>query len=99
MLIKVTVPAQKYKEIVEIRETLVAILEVIGYNRYSNIETWVLRSDTSLFPISHTFTSMELKKNQSSHFNLIPNWQKDGKERGTLLEVSSVTVVENYPKP
>jgi hypothetical protein len=30
---------------------------------------------------------------------LIPTWQKDGKQRGAILEVSSVTVIENYPKP
>jgi len=27
------------------------------------------------------------------------NWQEDGKGKGALLDVSSVTVIENYPKP
>lgn len=99
MLIKVTVPAQKFREILEIRETLVAVFEVIGYSSSDNIETWILRSDTSLSLISHTFTSIEFKKDQSSAFHLVLNWQKDGKGKGALLDVSSVTVVENYPQP
>lgn len=99
MLIKVTVPAQEYKEIVKIPETSVANFEVSGYHSYDNFENWILPSDTSLPHISDTFTSIVLKKNRSSILRLIPTWQKDGKQRGALLEVSSVTVIENYPKP
>jgi hypothetical protein len=99
MLIKVTVPAQKFREILEIRKTLVAVFEVIGYSSSDNIETWILRSDTSIPRISHTFNRIEFKKDQSSALNLDLNWQEDGKGKGALLDVSSVTVIENYPKP
>lgn len=100
MLIKVTVPAQKFREIVNIPETIVAIFEVIGYYSDDDFENWILPSDSSLPHISDTFISIVLKKNRSSDFRLIPTWQqKDGKHRGAILEVSSVTVVENYPQP
>ena len=99
MLIKVTIPAQEFRDIVKIPETIVAIFEVIGYHSNDDFENWILPSDTSVPHISDTFTSIALKKNRSSIFRLIPHWQKDGKPRAAILEVSSVTVIENYPKP
>jgi|GEM_PF-3549782 hypothetical protein len=73
MLIKVTVPAQKFREILEIRKTLVAVFEVIGYSSSDNIETWILRSDISIPRISQTFNRIEFKKDQSSAFHLDMN--------------------------